>query len=435
MNALLAARLAIALAGGAAPVATVDDPCAPDIQAFCANVKAGAGRVVACLEDHASKVSNACRAKLDADKQRSKAYITEFMTACRPDKDQFCQGVRPGGGRLVKCLSVHDYELSPQCQTQMTRIAAARAQVSALQAACRADAERLCPGTEGRAGELQACLQTNEAQLSPECRSVRPGAAMEAGSLVQTLEEFTSEARVEDTVQVLQGLNTVAFSRNQITLSYDYLQRVGNLPANLNLLGFNALLVFGSKNEFAVQLKVPVAALFPTEAGLPTVSGIADVNTAFAWAFYARGSVRQYLAVALQWNSASEPLVGAPWLFAPVYAIAVGLAGWVSLTTELVWYKSFGNLGDYSGVNLLQLRPIVAFNLPSQFFLAIDTKLGWDFIKHIFVPVMRFQAGKLIGNERNVTISAWYQLSLNTVGKQDSFDYGIGTSISYFFNW
>ena len=441
MNCLLTARLALALLRTAAgPDATFGDPCATDLKELCADVKPGAGRIVGCLQDHTSQLSSSCRAKVDADRERMKGYVAEFAGACRDDADKLCPGVQPGGGRIVKCLSVHDYELSPRCQTEIARIGAAREKVSELKRLCQADVQRVCRGLEGRAGDLLTCLQANQAELSSECRSAGPAVAMEAGSLVQAVDEATSQARIEDTLQILQGLNTVAFSRNQLSFTYDYFESVGGQSANLNVLTFGSLLVFGPNNEFAVLLKVPVAALFPSPAEAPAVqqpaqSGVADVNTALGWAFYAHGSIRQYLVVGLQWNNASASAIGAPWVVAPVYALAVGLAGWVSLTTEVSWFKSFGNLESYSGVNFLQLRPIVAFNLPSQFYIAVDTQLGWDFIKQIFVPVMRFEAGKLIGRERNVSIGAWYQLSLNTVGKQDSFAYGIGTSVSYFFDW
>jgi hypothetical protein len=48
---------------------------------------------------------------------------------------------------------------------------------------------------------------------------------------------------------------------------------------------------------------------------------------------------------------------------------------------------------------------------------------------------MKFQGGKIFGRERNVSIAAWYQLALNTVGQKDSFNYGVGFSLSYFFDW
>lgn len=431
----LAASLALALLGADPAEPRAPEPCAAEVVQFCSDVKPGAGRVVQCLEENESKLSAACQARLEAEAQRSKKYIAEFLDACHSDTERLCVGVQPGGGRMIKCLSVHDYELSPRCAAELDKFNAARDRVETLKQACQADAARLCPDALGHAGNVFSCLKENRAVLSPACRSADPGLALEAASLVDTVDEMTSRARLEDTLEILQGLNSVAFSRNQLTFSYDYFQGIGALPANLNALTFNPLFVFGPSRQFAVQIKVPVAALFPTQAGHPTVSGIADVSTAFGWAFWVRRSFRQYLAVGLQWNSASEPLVGAPWVVAPIYAFALGLTPWLSLTTELQWSKSFGHLGNYAGVNFLLLRPILVCNLPSMVFVAVDTRLGYDFIKDIFVPVMRFQGGKLIGRDRNVSIAAYYQLSLNTVGKQDSFDFGVGASLSYFFDW
>jgi len=435
MTGLMVAGLTLALVRAAGPDTGATVPCATDVVQFCSDVKPGGGRIVRCLEEHEEKLTETCRAKLAAEQQKSKRYVAEFLDSCHSDVERLCVGVRPGGGRQIKCLTTHDYELSPRCSDELNKLGAARDRVDQLKRVCGADANRLCPDVLGHAGDVLACLKENKDQLSPACRSQDPGLALEAATLVDTVEEMTSQARLEDTLEILQGLNSVAFSKNQITFSYDYLQGVGALPANANTLTFNPLFVFGPSKQFAVQLKVPVAAVFPTQAGHPTVSGIADVNTAFGWAFWVRGNFRQYLAASLQWNSASEPLVGAPWVFSPVYAFTLGLTPWLSLTTELVWAKSFGHLGNYAGVNLLVLRPILVVNLPSLVFVAVDTRFGYDFIKDIFVPLMRFQGGKLIGRDRNVSIAAYYQLSLNTVGKQDSFDFGVGASLSYFFDW
>jgi hypothetical protein len=35
--------------------------CAPDIQALCAGVQPGGGRILACLKEHKDKVSDGCR--------------------------------------------------------------------------------------------------------------------------------------------------------------------------------------------------------------------------------------------------------------------------------------------------------------------------------------------------------------------------------------
>jgi hypothetical protein len=38
--------------------------CAPDIQALCAGVQPGGGRILACLKEHKDKVSDGCRKAL-----------------------------------------------------------------------------------------------------------------------------------------------------------------------------------------------------------------------------------------------------------------------------------------------------------------------------------------------------------------------------------
>lgn len=37
--------------------------------------------------------------------------------ACQSDFETYCPGVKPGGGRVVECLSKHLDQLSPQCRT------------------------------------------------------------------------------------------------------------------------------------------------------------------------------------------------------------------------------------------------------------------------------------------------------------------------------
>jgi hypothetical protein len=429
------AGLTLCLAGLMAPQAHAENFCAEDVKQFCSTVKPGAGNVSRCLRDHDDKLSARCKAKLEADTERAKAIIEDFTYACTTDIGRFCSNVTMGEGRIYKCLGQHATGLSDRCAGEITKFEEGREKMLAVQNACKSDVVTLCPGAASTASGVIDCLETNEAKLSPECKAAGPGVAFQAAGLVDAMDEITSQARISDTIGILQGLDSIAFSRNQIAFVYDYFQGLAGEPANANRFTFNPLFVFGRKNEFAIQLKVPVVALFPTAAGLPPVSGVADLNTAFAWAFYSRGSIRQYLAIGLQWNSSSAALVGAPWVIVPVYAIVLGLGKWASLTLQATYSHSIGHLGTYPGVNFVELRPIFVFNLPDATFVSVDTKLGWDFIKQIFVPVMKFQAGKLIGRDRDVSIAAWYQLSLTTQGRVDSFDFGVGVNLSYFFDW
>jgi hypothetical protein len=107
---------------------------------------------------------------------------------------------------------------------------------------------------------------------------------------------------------------------------------------------------------------VPVLTIFPYNASVATASGVGDIWTGFAWSFYARGQIRQYLGHGLQWNTGAKAALGAPWAVILTYSLAVGLAPWCSLTVEITWVKSFGSLGSYPELDLLSLRPILVFS-------------------------------------------------------------------------
>ena len=37
--------------------------------------------------------------------------------ACQADFEKYCQGVEPGGGRVLECLGKHLDQLTPQCKS------------------------------------------------------------------------------------------------------------------------------------------------------------------------------------------------------------------------------------------------------------------------------------------------------------------------------
>jgi hypothetical protein len=65
-----------------------------------------------CLESHQDKVSAACKSELADIKAREEAN----KEACKPDVEKFCSGVAPGGGRIMECLKQHESELSDACK-------------------------------------------------------------------------------------------------------------------------------------------------------------------------------------------------------------------------------------------------------------------------------------------------------------------------------
>lgn len=86
---------------------------------------------------------------------------------CAEDAAKLCKDVKPGGGRLAKCLKEHEKDLSPQCKES---IEAARAKAKEAHEACTDDVQKFCKEVKPGAGRIVKCLRENEKQLSPECR-------------------------------------------------------------------------------------------------------------------------------------------------------------------------------------------------------------------------------------------------------------------------
>jgi hypothetical protein len=408
--------------------------CADDIRQFCPDVKPGSSRVVECLQKNKARVSSACSARLDASHQKANALIEEFGRSCRRDVDRFCPGVDPGGGRVLGCLRQHQPELSPPCQGEMNRIADARDRVAILRSACRADAETLCRNVPQLAGPLLECLQANEAKLSLDCNAADVRQALDVASLVDVVEEMGNKDRIVEALEILQGIDSVAFARSQILIQVDGFTRYQDV-ANSGVLTFNPQFVLGRHNEFAVQAKVPLLVSVPTDPSYPTMVGVGTLFTSFTWNFFAQGQVRQYLGLGMQWETATFPVTGYTWGLVPSYAIAVGLARWVSLTTQVYWMRSLGTSDSYQELNQLWLEPIVVFNLPGRTFLALDTKLGWDFFRGSFAPVMKGVGGIFVDRQRSVAVSAWYQASLTSEAVPVTFKYGVGFGLAHYFDW
>ena len=344
-NRLLVSLLAGAFLGvapaSADEVTSAVDPCAVDMRRFCPDVKPGSGRVVGCLRANEASVSDACRARLDANALRARAFIEEFGRSCRRDVDRLCPGVDPGGGRVIGCLHQHQPELSATCQGEMTRIADARARVEAFKGACQDDVEALCKDVPPLAGPLLECLQANEARLSSDCNAADIRRAAEAASVVDLLEEMGSKDRILEALEILQGVDAVAFARSQILIQVDGFDHLYG-KASVGKLTFNPQFVFGHRNEFSVQAKVPLGAMFPNEPSAPAAFGVGTLVTSVGWNFFAAGQVRQYLALGVQWETAPSPALGQTWALIPSYAVALGLARWVSLTTQVFWIRSLG---------------------------------------------------------------------------------------------
>ena len=96
-----------------------------------------------------------------------KNAIRQIAADCAGDALRLCQGVQPGGGRMIVCLEARRDAVSPTCRSHLDKAAAARE----ASATCSADAAHLCPGVPPGGGRVVACLYGSRDRLTPACRS------------------------------------------------------------------------------------------------------------------------------------------------------------------------------------------------------------------------------------------------------------------------
>jgi hypothetical protein len=91
--------------------------CQADVQRLCPNAKAGKERQE-CMRQHKDEVSPECRHLVTGMMER-RGEAHEAMRACGPDAQKLCKGVQPGEGRIVACLKQHQSELSEGCASAL----------------------------------------------------------------------------------------------------------------------------------------------------------------------------------------------------------------------------------------------------------------------------------------------------------------------------
>ena len=153
----------------AVPVAAAEHPCKDDAERLCKGVEPGQGRILQCLKQHEADLSPACKQKRDSFRER----MEEIRTACEDDARKFCAGVQPGGGRVARCLQQHQADLSVACRDEGKKLGEEqkehRALLQDVQQSCRDDAQKLCAGVKPGGGRIARCLRSHKSDLSQAC--------------------------------------------------------------------------------------------------------------------------------------------------------------------------------------------------------------------------------------------------------------------------
>ncbi|MNK22801.1 Cysteine rich repeat protein [compost metagenome] len=89
--------------------------CSGDIERFCPGVEMGDGRIAKCLHKNKNKLSAECKASRD----KMKSAMMEVKAACHDDFEKFCAETKAGKGRVMKCMKAHENELSATCKAEI----------------------------------------------------------------------------------------------------------------------------------------------------------------------------------------------------------------------------------------------------------------------------------------------------------------------------
>ncbi len=92
--------------------------CAKEIKTYCARVKEGQGRLAACLYAYSDKMSDRCADAIIKETGRLNAILAALNNAvavCESDIKRLCNGVAPGNGNLLGCLTKARQSVSAQC--------------------------------------------------------------------------------------------------------------------------------------------------------------------------------------------------------------------------------------------------------------------------------------------------------------------------------
>jgi len=94
--------------------------CGKDIESHCQSATLANNEIMQCLEQNQAKVSQKC----NADRVTVVALIQERLAAqaaapklCERDAAQYCKGVKPGAGHILRCLLKAQPSVSEKCNT------------------------------------------------------------------------------------------------------------------------------------------------------------------------------------------------------------------------------------------------------------------------------------------------------------------------------
>jgi len=106
------------LQGAQGALDTFAKGCQQELTTFCKDVTPGEGRILACLYAFQDKITPRCEYALYDSVDQLEQTLTNLSYAigeCRDDLKSFCAEIKPGEGRLLDCLGENETQVSNRC--------------------------------------------------------------------------------------------------------------------------------------------------------------------------------------------------------------------------------------------------------------------------------------------------------------------------------
>jgi hypothetical protein len=100
----------------------VESACKSDIENFCKGISVGGGRIARCLKENESKLSPGCKVEIEEKLAVAKEKGAGFKQECEANVQEFCSGIQPGGGRIIRCLKQNQSKLAKGCQDALAQM-------------------------------------------------------------------------------------------------------------------------------------------------------------------------------------------------------------------------------------------------------------------------------------------------------------------------
>lgn len=104
---------------------SVVEGCMTELDTYCKDVTPGQKRLLACLYSRNDKLSGKCEYALyDAAIQleRAIAALTYVVNECAEDLGELCANVPAGEGRLLECLAENESKVSERCKDAFKQV-------------------------------------------------------------------------------------------------------------------------------------------------------------------------------------------------------------------------------------------------------------------------------------------------------------------------